>query len=532
MMTTSISDLPIEIRRIIVQTAVSTPTINAAEVAGVNREFQQFVTESAPREITIEIGKGLVPTSVTGHVFYKTSDLMVDSNREFDKHLLCIIGMLKNPDRRHDISISIGVETSIDINRFSGCKVLDIGFCMLKNIAPGPDVGVFVYRNYINQYNLVWLLKGCRFRSLYVYQTCSTIPILLSLDTMLDIHLDPGFGIDCAAHRIPIVTHTANPSLARYQEVAQQAGEFVGHASCISLFPNVHTVHMTNCSTLARLNTGPITPVLIPSSDPFKPARLFNRLTCVTLSGSVDNIDSLNTVSELDIRACNATRLPVPNQITHLKCRITTNLRPAINIVDLYLVGDRYGDDTPTPGMPSLRHMSKLESLTICETRFVDDCIIDTPVKSLTISTTSVRSAIIADAAKMVVLYLNSPAMRIINNANNVELIVRYTIITHFDIPRLRSLDDCNMTDFGHFNCPDLVKINCKKLQVNPDQLVEFTKLRTLTIGGFTRACRITATNFPALRELTILAGSHPLTVAKKLDLLSANCPVIREEPI
>ena len=97
MMTTSISDLPIEIRRMIVQTAVSTPTSNAAEVAGVNREFQQFVTESAPREITIEIGKGLVPTSVTGHVFYKTSDLMVDSNREFDKHLLCIIGMLKNP---------------------------------------------------------------------------------------------------------------------------------------------------------------------------------------------------------------------------------------------------------------------------------------------------------------------------------------------------------------------------------------------------------------------------------------------------
>jgi hypothetical protein len=112
---TTILDLPIEIRELIVRKAVSYPYTRVLEVASVNREFQQHVIHSAPREMTIS--SGLVPAFAAGHVYYKTPKT-AKPGVEFNDLLEKIIHILQTPDRRHDISLEIGVKTTIDINRF------------------------------------------------------------------------------------------------------------------------------------------------------------------------------------------------------------------------------------------------------------------------------------------------------------------------------------------------------------------------------------------------------------------------------
>ena len=504
---TTILDLPIEIRELIVRKAVSYPYTKALEVASVNREFQQHVIHSAPREMTIS--SGVVPASAAGHVYYKNPETL--KLGEFDILLEKIIGMLQNPDRRHDISIKIGVRTAIDINRFSGCKVLDIGFMLNTNIAPGPDVDMLVYR-FDNHENIIKVFKGADLRNLCIMNRDDDY-VGHMINTVAGLRYAPGFSIRFRLDRDEI-------SFDPFVEAIHQAGEFEGNAERVDQFPNLYKVELWDCDSIVDLNTGPITPVLIPSTDPFKPEVCYTHLTHVMLVGDVDNVDAVTLVTHLDVADTNVRRLPVPNRITYLACRIDVDLQHAVHVVDLKLRGLR-DDDTPTLQVPSLLHIQKLRDLYICATDFLGDCIVDTPVDIFILSTCDIESKVIVNARDVTLHMVNSrELMSITNNSPISELTIENTHVDRINIPGLTKLTSDSHLRFRFLmNCPELVEIKCKLMRLNPEILYGLPKLQILNIYSFTSDCEISDLNFPVLRKLTVESANNAIKVTKKKKL-------------
>ena len=327
-----------------------------------------------------------VPISRPGNVVYSFQQFGNDPVEEhilLNRQVMSILEGLENPNRQHSISFDFGVEITLPLRLFDGCRFLKLTGGSY-DVPEFTDVHGLILNNRIKSYENInvpvlainngndilfnsdiWQIDDALARTAELpnlqHVSVMTRPLFTGLITKLP-NIKPGFRL-CTAE------NWFNDSIPAS---IYGARELIANGTMISRFQHLESASINRCKTehLAELNLRSFPPIIVPSADIRLPDVQYSILTRLTLDGEVGDLGALNgsAITYLDIRKCpNITRVYPDNRLDSFLCKSTftdfenlTSLR-LFNID--YKVDQQYGTTSHQKFLDTIGQMPNLQTL-------------------------------------------------------------------------------------------------------------------------------------------------------------------------